>query len=627
MSLRTRLVWSISYILLAVIIALAIPLAIRLANRGTQELASDTLITAQTLGAYVGAENINRPDALERIVDAAPSEIERVVVTDLSGKVVYDSEGTATGENFANGLRPEIESALAGEPVAEVRYSATEGHDNMYAAAPIIDEQIVGSIRLTRSAEEVSEAARRTWIGLGLVGLAGLVAGIVLAFGLASSLARPLQRLAEAAHDLGEGDLSVRVGDIGGSAEVHEVAGSFDEMAERLERTVRAQREFVANASHQLRTPLTGMKLRIESATDRTADPDERAQLEAELTDLPSLEESLAIHERELAVLDNPKARVRMLEAEAAREVQLRDTLTKIEKNIERLSSDRNVLLMQLENYKDLDAVWAESAAKRDATAEAHRTFLANESLAGRLAENEKLFEAARMATEDFRRQVDDAQQQLESAQAQYDAERHAQERSALRQSEQKLAQTRATLDATRTRLEQLSAELARLSELRESLKTEFAEKERFVKVAETTTFIRETLREAAPRVARNYVHHVSVEACQMYREICGHADQTLCWSVDYGISLEEDGYERPFGNLSGGEQMAAALSVRLAILKQLSDIRIGFFDEPTTNMDAERRENLAQQISQIKNFDQLFVISHDDTFEGYVDNTLRVGN
>jgi len=71
---------------------------------------------------------------------------------------------------------------------------------------------------------------------------------------------------------------------------------------------------------------------------------------------------------------------------------------------------------------------------------------------------------------------------------------------------------------------------------------------------------------------------------------------------------------------------MAAALSVRLAILKQLSDIRLAFFDEPTTNMDAVRRENLAQQISQIKNFDQLFVISHDDTFEGYVDNVITVG-
>ncbi len=113
-----------------------------------------------------------------------------------------------------------------------------------------------------------------------------------------------------------------------------------------------------------------------------------------------------------------------------------------------------------------------------------------------------------------------------------------------------------------------------------------------------------------------------------MFREISGNAERTLKWSDDYGILLEEDGYERPFVSFSGGEQMAAALSVRLALLKQLSDIRIAFFDEPTTNMDLERRERLAEQISLItekQTFDQLFVISHDDTFEGYADNVVSV--
>jgi exonuclease SbcC len=70
---------------------------------------------------------------------------------------------------------------------------------------------------------------------------------------------------------------------------------------------------------------------------------------------------------------------------------------------------------------------------------------------------------------------------------------------------------------------------------------------------------------------------------------------------------------------------MAAAMSVRLALLKQLSDIRLAFFDEPTVNMDAERRERLAQQIGQVEHFDQLFVISHDDTFEENVDHIIHV--
>ncbi len=280
-SLRSRLVWSITYILLAVIVALAIPLAINLSRRGTSELASDTLITAQTLAAYIGAENVDNPEALARIAQAAPASIERVIVTDLNGIVVYDSTGESTGENFANGLRPEIDAALRGDPNAEIRYSQDDARNNLYAAAPIIDEQPVGAIRVTRDAQELTDRVHGTWIALALVGAAGLLAGIVIAYGLASSLSKPLQQLAEAAHDLGEGDLSSRVGDIEGSSEVHELAGTFDEMAGRLERTVRSQREFVANASHQLRTPLTGMKLRLESMLETTKDPGLHHQLEA----------------------------------------------------------------------------------------------------------------------------------------------------------------------------------------------------------------------------------------------------------------------------------------------------------------------------------------------------------
>ena len=110
-----------------------------------------------------------------------------------------------------------------------------------------------------------------------------------------------------------------------------------------------------------------------------------------------------------------------------------------------------------------------------------------------------------------------------------------------------------------------------------------------------------------------------------MFREIMGDATRSLKWAEDYSIVLEEDGFERPFASLSGGEQMAAALAVRLGLLKQLSDIRVAFFDEPTTNMDLERRDNLAQQISRITNFDQLFVISHDETFDNFVDNVIEV--
>ncbi len=70
---------------------------------------------------------------------------------------------------------------------------------------------------------------------------------------------------------------------------------------------------------------------------------------------------------------------------------------------------------------------------------------------------------------------------------------------------------------------------------------------------------------------------------------------------------------------------MSAALAVRLALLKKLSTLNLAFFDEPTQNMDEQRRSNLAEQIRRVRGFDQLIVISHDDTFEQGLDGLIRL--
>ena len=352
---------------------------------------------------------------------------------------------------------------------------------------------------------------------------------------------------------------------------------------------------------------------------------EEKASLEKQLEGLPKIENELSQAETALRALDNPRAKMQLLEVDARREGDLRQKLTSIESNLERLESDRRILVEQLEMYKDFDLHWAEASGTRDATADAHRVYLTNETTASTVEDRGKEVAAVTSEAEQIERTIAEAGERVRIAEGDYDPDRHAVARSTFLEMQRQQAELNARLDASRRRALDLEAELARLSEIKKAIRGEFREKEKLEKAAELTTFIRDTLKEAAPLVARNYVYHVSLEANQLFREITGNAEHTLKWAEDYGIVLEEDGYERPFISLSGGEQMAAALSVRLALLKQLTDIRIAFFDEPTTNMDAERRENLALQLSQIKHFDQLFVISHDDTFEGYVDNVVTV--
>ena len=136
----------------------------------------------------------------------------------------------------------------------------------------------------------------------------------------------------------------------------------------------------------------------------------------------------------------------------------------------------------------------------------------------------------------------------------------------------------------------------------------------------------RKLIRDAAPHVLKALLNDISSEANRIFGEIMGDRSAQLTWENDYEIVLRRQGVNRTFAQLSGGEQMSAALAVRLALLKKLSTLNVAFFDEPTQNMDELRRTNLAEQIRRVRGFDQLFVISHDDTFEQSLDSLVRLG-
>jgi exonuclease SbcC len=137
--------------------------------------------------------------------------------------------------------------------------------------------------------------------------------------------------------------------------------------------------------------------------------------------------------------------------------------------------------------------------------------------------------------------------------------------------------------------------------------------------------FIREVIRQAGPYVTRRLMQQVSLEAARLFADVMTDYTARLRWEENYEIVLEKNGRDRSFQQLSGGEQMAAALAVRLALLRELSAVDVAFFDEPTSNLDDARRDSLAEQILSVKGFSQLFVISHDDTFERVTHHIIRV--
>lgn len=352
---------------------------------------------------------------------------------------------------------------------------------------------------------------------------------------------------------------------------------------------------------------------------------DERIKVAAVADALPALEKEIEEIEKRSAEIGDPRGRAISLRQEAESEEKRRTDLAEAVAAGRSLEGQARELAGALEKYSALDARWEEAQRERDRTTQAHNEYLESLALAATLPARQADLQRAEENAGSAAREIELAREAFDRAVRAYSRELHDAERGALVEASKREAATRAKLEETQKSEAVLAAEIARLADVRERMHEQFHEKKRLEELDEATEFIRDTLKQAGPIVTESYLYNISIEANQLFREITGEAGRALRWSRDYEIVLEEEGHERSFGNLSGGEQMAAAMSIRLALLKQLSDIRLAFFDEPTVNMDAERRERLAQQIGQVHDFDQLFVISHDDTFEENVDHIIHV--
>jgi signal transduction histidine kinase len=296
-SFRARLVLAAAYLLAAVVIALTVPLALNIDRRATSELESDVVANATVLSGRVAGlvQVVDTERLAEVLADATVGDEARSVVVNDAGVVLADTAGEAqVGEQFATEERPEFAAASAGRVDVRERHSDTLAEDLLLVTVPVTDDgDVIGALRVSAPMGSVDASVRSSWLALLLIGLAVVAAGLVLAWILAGSIAGPVEKLRAAAGRLGRGDLDARV-EPEGPQEIDELGRSFNRMAGALSSNLNAQRDFVANASHQLRTPLTGIKLRLEAIRGeggRAAE--EAAKAEAELDRLSALVDDL----------------------------------------------------------------------------------------------------------------------------------------------------------------------------------------------------------------------------------------------------------------------------------------------------------------------------------------------
>jgi len=280
MSLRVRMLAAFGYVLVFTLIALEIPLTLNFSRRVDSEIRAEAGAAAHAIAAAASGRLTTRPALASLAADQANRLGGRVLITDQRGRVLVDSDRSATpGTSYAS--RPEIASALRGTETQGERHSSSLHAELLFTSVPIVDAgHTTGSVRVTQSVDGVHHQVRKDVLGLLGLGAAVLLLGLGLAWALAGSLSRPLQDLAKAARRVARGDMQARAKPTGSSEQV-EVANAFNDMTERLGRTLDAQRDFVANASHQLRTPLTGLRLRLESASLKTSDRDVQRDLAA----------------------------------------------------------------------------------------------------------------------------------------------------------------------------------------------------------------------------------------------------------------------------------------------------------------------------------------------------------